>query len=582
MKDMQASDHRMSRRDAIRTGSFTLAGVAALGGVRQAFAQDGGDRQAPVDGDALRDAATDGKNPTAAPDANEVSSQMNNGGVPHLAPGRPGVDYTPVVTPGGSTLPWKIVDGVKVFHLVATEHEHEFAPGLRCTTWGYNGRTHGPTIEAVEGDRVRIYVTNTLAAPTTVHWHGVLLPSGMDGVGGVSQRAIHQGETFQYEFTLRQHGTCMYHAHHDEMTQMGMGMMGMFIIHPRAARANPTTLPTGNGPGKDSERPRPDREFAIMLSEWSVKPGTSRPDPNEMTDFNVLTMNGKAFPGTAPLVVKKGQRVRIRIGNLSAMDHHPIHLHGYNFRIVASDGGEYPASAQQPHTTVLVETGSTRDIEFVASIEGDWVMHCHMTHHVMNQMGHGIPNMIGMNAEGLDKKVRGLVPAYMTMGQDGMGDMGDMGMAVPKNSIPMVGGYGPFDYITMGGMFTILKVRADVSDDALAANADVGWYDNPPGTVATLARPSALRRDGIDVSAAGLLAAFVNGDDRGQAAVIAQYHDQPTAERVDRTLEPVGSPRAEDFVAGDAVVYTCSMHPEIARDAPGKCPKCGMTLVVKK
>ena len=164
-------------------------------------------------------------------------------------------------------MPWKIVDGVKVFHLVATEHEHEFAPGLTCTTWGYNGRTHGPTIEAVEGDRVRTYVTNTLAAPTTVHWHGVLLPSGMDGVGGVSQRAIHQGETFQYEFTLRQHGTCMYHAHHDEMTQMGMGMMGMFIIHPRATNANPTTLPTGNGPGKDSERPRPDCEFAIMLSE---------------------------------------------------------------------------------------------------------------------------------------------------------------------------------------------------------------------------------------------------------------------------------------------------------------------------
>ena len=102
----------------------------------------------------------------------------------------PGTDYRPVVTPNGATLPFRIVDGVKVFHLVAEAVEHEFAPGLVAHCWGYNGRVHGPTIEAVEGDRVRIYVTNRLPAPTTVHWHGVLLPNGMDGVGGLTQRAI--------------------------------------------------------------------------------------------------------------------------------------------------------------------------------------------------------------------------------------------------------------------------------------------------------------------------------------------------------------------------------------------------------
>ena len=141
--------------------------------------------------------------------------------------------YKPVITPNGLTLPWKMVDGVKVFHLVAEPVTHEFAPGLVAECWGYNGRVHGPTIEAVEGDRVRIYVTNRLAAPTTVHWHGILLPSGMDGVGGVSQKAIQPGETFKYEFTLKQHGTFMYHSHHDEMTQMQLGMMGLFIIHPK-------------------------------------------------------------------------------------------------------------------------------------------------------------------------------------------------------------------------------------------------------------------------------------------------------------------------------------------------------------
>ena len=125
------------------------------------------------------------------------------------APGRPGRDYLPVTVPNGAKLPWKAVDGVKVFHMVAEEVDHEMAPGLKARCWGYNGRVHGPVIEAVEGDRVRIYVTNRLPAATTVHWHAVMLPNGMDGVGGLNQKAIPPGETFKYEFTLRQSGTAM-------------------------------------------------------------------------------------------------------------------------------------------------------------------------------------------------------------------------------------------------------------------------------------------------------------------------------------------------------------------------------------
>ncbi|MEX2334970.1 MAG: multicopper oxidase domain-containing protein, partial [Pseudohongiella sp.] len=141
--------------------------------------------------------------------------------------------YTPVVTPNGRTLPYKMRDGVKEFHLIAEEVDHEFAEGTRIKAWGYNGSTPGPTIEAVEGDQVRIYVTNRLKEPTTVHWHGLLLPFGMDGVAGLTQRAIPPGESWAYEFTLKQHGTHMYHPHSDEMLQMAMGMMGMFIIHPK-------------------------------------------------------------------------------------------------------------------------------------------------------------------------------------------------------------------------------------------------------------------------------------------------------------------------------------------------------------
>ena len=430
-----------------------------------------------------------------------------------LEPGQSGRDYTPVVTPNNFSLPWKIVDGVKVYHLVAEEVDHEFAPGLRAKCWGYNGHVHGPTIEAVEGDRVRIYVTNNTPAPTSVHWHGLLLPNGMDGVAGLNQRTIKPGETFKYEYTLRQHGTHMYHSHHDEMTQMALGMIGIFVIHPR----NPQV--------------RPDRDFAFLLSEWRIDPGTARPNPNEMTDFNIFTFNARAFPGTAPMVAKLGDRVRIRLVNLGAMSHHPIHLHGYQFRIVETDGGQIPESAQQWETSVLTAVGQSRAFEFIADEPGDWAMHCHMTHHVMNQMGHEFPNMIGVDPNGLDEKARSLLPDYMTMGQDGMGDMGlhvESGhMKVPKNSLPMVGGQGPFDYITMGGLFTVLKVR-----EGLTRYDDPGWYKHPDGTVATVAARDELRRDGIRI---------VRG----------------------------------------VMSYTCPMHPEVVQARPGTCPKCGMTLQPK-
>lgn len=393
-----------------------------------------------------------------------------------------GIGYRPVTTLNGATLPWKMVDGVKVHHLVAEPVMHEFIPAmdghsnLVAECWGYNGRVHGPTIEAVEGDRVRIYVTNRLPAPTTVHWHGVLLPSGMDGVGGVSQKSIQPGETFRYEFTLRQHGTLMYHSHHDEMTQMQLGMMGLFIIHPKAPEQNP-----------------PDRDYAFMLSEWKIEVGARRPDPNEMTDLNVFTFNGRSYPGTQAMVAEKGDRVRIRIGNLSTMSHHAIHLHGSTFKLAATDGGPIPEAAQWPETTVHMPTGSTRTIEFVAEEPGDWVMHCHMLHHVMTQMGHRFGNVVGIDKTGLDARIRKLIPGYMVMGEAGMGDMGDMGMAVPPNSLAMIGGHGKYDYITMGGMFTMLKVRETLPADG----SDPGWYECPPGTLATNATPGELKRDGI-------------------------------------------------------------------------------------
>src|SRR5476651_2420429 len=244
----------------------------------------------------------------------EAATQSSAATMPPLMPpnGRP---YNPVVTLNGWTLPWRMKDNVKEFHLVAEPVVREIAPGMTANLWGYNGSSPGPTIEVVEGDRVRIFVTNKLNEPTSVHWHGIVLPNGMDGVAGLNQKSIQPGETFKYEFTLKQNGTFMYHPHSDEMFQIALGMEGFFIIHP-----------------KDGDNPPVDRDFAIFLHEWRIPMGAKTPVPFEMLDFNVFTFNSVLYPKIESLVVKTGDRVRIRLANIM-MNSHPIHLHGYEFLV---------------------------------------------------------------------------------------------------------------------------------------------------------------------------------------------------------------------------------------------------------
>ncbi len=386
--------------------------------------------------------------------------------------------YTPVRTLNGRTLEYRLVDGVKEFHLVAEEVEHEFAPGSTAKCWGYNGSTPGPTIEAVEGDRVRFLVTNKLPEPTTIHWHGILLPSGMDGIAGLTQPAIQPGETWAYEFTLRQHGTHMYHPHADEMTQMAFGMMGMFIIHP-----------------KDGEIEPIDRDYVLLLHNWALHPGTYRPDPSIMTEFDLWTFNSKVYPAIDALVARTGERVRIRVGNLS-MWNHPIHVHGVQFEVTGGDGGRWPERQWRTEVTEIVGVGQTRDLEFVA-VPGDWAMHCHMAHHTMNAMGHDLPNTVGVDQDGVEARIRKFLPGYMAMGREGMHghqQHAEM-MRGPENTLPMMMGKGPFGNIEMGGMFTVIKVR-----DELAAGdyRDPGWYRHPAGELArrVAAAPGAAKAGG--------------------------------------------------------------------------------------
>jgi FtsP/CotA-like multicopper oxidase with cupredoxin domain len=392
----------------------------------------------------------------------EASTAATNATQPPLFPAS-GPSYRPVITLNGWTLPWRMNGDWKEFHLVAEPVKRELAPGMTANLWGYNGQAPGPTIEAVEGDKVRIFVTNKLPEKTTVHWHGMLLPNGMDGVGGVTQPHIEPGKTFVYEFELEASGTFMYHPHSDEMVQMAMGMMGMFIVHP----GNPNFR-------------RVDRDFVFIMSSYAIDPGTSLPRVSEMTDFNMWTWNSRVFPGIDPLPVRLGDRVRVRMANLT-MTNHPIHLHGHRVAVTCTDGGWVPETAQWPETTVDVPVGTIRAFEFVADNPGDWAFHCHKTHHAMNAMGHDTKNFIGANQKALAKAIRRVVPDYMPMGSSGMGEMGAMEMPMPDNTLPMMTGFGQFGPIEMGGMFTLIKVRDGVAIDDYR---DPGPYKFPPGSVA--------------------------------------------------------------------------------------------------
>lgn len=151
-------------------------------------------------------------------------------------------------------------------------------------------------------------------------------------------------------------------------------MIGAFIMHP-----------------KQAYEPRADKDFAVILQEYAILPNSTIPNSMNM-EFNWLTFNGKAGPAIPPIVVRLGDRVRIRLINLG-MDHHPIHLHGHTFAVTGTEGGRQPRSTWGPGNTVLVGVAQSRDVEFVANNPGDWMLHCHLPHHMMNQMSSSVGPM---------------------------------------------------------------------------------------------------------------------------------------------------------------------------------------------
>ena len=358
----------------------------------------------------------------------------------------------PVQTLDIPDLSFTMDNGVKVFHLVAEPVKRQIAPNKVLDLWGFNGTAPGPTIQVNQGDQVRIVVDNHLPEPTSMHWHGFEIPITMDGMPGVSQEPIKPGGRFIYEFTLHQEGTYFYHSHM-AMQEM-MGMLGAFIMHP-----------------KQPHVPAVDKDFVILLQEYAVLPNNVVPNSMNM-EFNWLVMNGRAGPDTTPLVVRLGDRVRIRLINLG-MDHHPIHLHGHTFQVTGTEGGRIPESARIPGNTVLVGVAQSRDIEFVANNPGNWMLHCHLPHHMMNQMSSSVGPM---------SRIRTGIPAGVSM-ENGMG------MLTGEPGVPTGEDYGP----SLGRGLGVGSTNNRPTSNAPLARQGVEQHMNMPGM-------ESMQKEGGDIS----------------------------------------------------------------------------------
>ena len=341
-----------------------------------------------------------------------------------LVPGLRALDEPPVpiLAPDLKQLEWSLVDGVKEFHLIAEPVRRELLPGLWIDTYGYNGDMPGPTIEVNQGDRVRIVVHNNLPEPTSMHWHGIEVPNDMDGVPHLVQDLIPPGDQFVYEFSLHQEGTFFYHSHVG--MQETMGMVGLVIIHPQQVH-----------------QPAVDRDFVLIAQEFQIRPNSTVPDTLAM-EWNYLTFNGRCGPLTTPMLCKLGERVRIRFLNFSVIDHHPLHLHGVTFWVTGTEGGRMPEPAWYPANNVLVGVAQVREVEFIANNPGDWILHCHMFHHMMNSMTSPAGPLIRRFSTPEQMRVKGYPQVMLGMempGMDGMDMPGMDGMKMDGMKTPDAG-----------------------------------------------------------------------------------------------------------------------------------------------
>jgi FtsP/CotA-like multicopper oxidase with cupredoxin domain len=277
----------------------------------------------------------------------------------------------------------------RTIHLEARQVSWDLAPGRVIKAMAYNGQVPGPEIRAREGERLRIVLKNSLPEATTVHWHGVDVPNAMDGVPEVTQKAVQPGETFVYEFEARPAGTRWYHTHFQEHRQMDLGLAAPLIIEPAA--------------------PEPmayDREVTLVFDDWATGSGPALPPTDEGTAggrgsmggmmggmrgmmgggmmrgreaahepaYDTMTINGKAYPATPPLRVRKGERLRLRLINASNEHTHVVRLAGHPLLVTHTDGN--PLEVPVGVDAIPIAPSERYDVVIVADRPGAWWLHC--------------------------------------------------------------------------------------------------------------------------------------------------------------------------------------------------------------
>ena len=337
--------------DASRRRFLAVAGALGFGAVGTAFAPDairGYTQAAQARAQHEHDVAIASQEETSWEDMDKMHEE--------------GILRFPAETQGlgGQPLDYELDGDVKVFRLTAAITPWEWDTGQWVDAWTYNGVVPGPEIRVAEGDKVRVIVTNELPESTAVHWHGLIVPNDQDGVPFITQPPITPGHSFTYEFQIREgnHGSHMYHSHHNSAHQVQMGLLGPFIVEPK----------------DPADYPAYDKEYTIILNEGPIAG---------------YSINGKGFPATQPYLAKHGETVLFRYMNEGAMIH-PMHLHGMPQKVVAQDGWVLPVPYMAD--TINVAPGQRIDVLVEATELGVWAFHCHILSHA--ESNHGMFGMV--------------------------------------------------------------------------------------------------------------------------------------------------------------------------------------------
>jgi manganese oxidase len=348
---------RPSRRDFLRVSALGLAVPVAATAVAACKGATAEGSQAPAaavpaasHADSNHSGGTTAPHPRSPAEIRAAADEMDRH---HEA----GIKSFPAKTQGkGNQLmpPTRVEGGVKVYEMTAKALKWETEPGKFVDAWAYNGQVPGPQIRVKEGDRVRFILKNELEESTAVHFHGLELPVEMDGVPFITQPPVKPGESFTYEFTVPEgnSGSHMYHSHHNAAKQVGLGLLGAFIVEPK--------------------NPRPieqvDVDYVMILNDGA----------------HGYTLNGKGFPATEPIVAKLGQKLRIRYMNEGMMIH-PMHLHGMHMTVIDKDGWAQPAPWKCD--TLNIAPGERWDVIVNCNNPGTWAFHCHILPHAEGPMG---------------------------------------------------------------------------------------------------------------------------------------------------------------------------------------------------